>query len=266
MAISKATYIQRQKTIRNRLEKKFVPIIQAVLSSYIKRVIQVVKDKGVHAAQGQIHGDVVLDGLTTEIMRLYTIAVRMATSKNIVNTEVKALPSFIQRVLDFLDKYLLDKVVLPISQTTIKIVDDLLTRALNNGWGVEQTVKELEDTELSKSRARTIVRTETVRATNFAQMVQADQSPYEVEKMWIAIEDVRTRLSHSHAGVDGERVGLYEQYSNGLYFPGDPRGSAKEVINCRCTQGFFAKRDLNGKLVPKIHRDFDLLTLLKNAA
>ena len=52
-------------------------------------------------------------------------------------------------------------------------------------------------------------------------------------KQWDAAMDKRTR--DSHARVDGEIRELDEKFSNGLRFPGDPLGSAAEVVNCRCT-------------------------------
>lgn len=55
----------------------------------------------------------------------------------------------------------------------------------------------------------------------------------DVLKQWDAALDARTR--DSHARVDGEIRELDEKFSNGLRFPGDPHGSAAEVVNCRCT-------------------------------
>ena len=54
----------------------------------------------------------------------------------------------------------------------------------------------------------------------------------DVVKQWDATLDKRTRPSH--ARVDGEIRELDELFSNGLMRPGDPRGRAAEVINCRC--------------------------------
>lgn len=54
----------------------------------------------------------------------------------------------------------------------------------------------------------------------------------DVVKQWDSTLDKRTRKSHQH--VDGELRELEEPFSNGLMFPGDPSGKAKEVINCRC--------------------------------
>lgn len=58
----------------------------------------------------------------------------------------------------------------------------------------------------------------------------------EMEKVWLATLDGRTR--HDHAMADGQtvaedklfRVGGYE-----LMYPGDPRGPGHEIYNCRCT-------------------------------
>lgn len=54
-----------------------------------------------------------------------------------------------------------------------------------------------------------------------------------VKKQWLAALDSRTRGSHRH--LDGETIGLDEEFSNGLKYPGDPDGPASEVYNCRCT-------------------------------
>lgn len=61
----------------------------------------------------------------------------------------------------------------------------------------------------------------------------------DVVKQWDASLDGRTR--DSHARVDGEIRELDKKFSNGLMFPGDPSGSAAEVINCRCTSNTRAR-------------------------
>lgn len=61
----------------------------------------------------------------------------------------------------------------------------------------------------------------------------------DVVKQWDSTLDGRTR--DSHARVDGEIRELDEKFSNGLMFPGDPSGSAAEVINCRCTSNTRAR-------------------------
>lgn len=54
----------------------------------------------------------------------------------------------------------------------------------------------------------------------------------EVQKMWVATLDERTRESHQE--LDGETVDFDEEFSNKLRYPGDPDGEPSEVWNCRC--------------------------------
>lgn len=51
-------------------------------------------------------------------------------------------------------------------------------------------------------------------------------------KIWHAVRDKFTRASH--AALDGERRELTEEFSNGLRYPCDEKGSAAEIANCRC--------------------------------
>lgn len=257
--ITRDMYIRRQEIIRIRMMKLFIPKVYAALQSQIKDAVHVIKQKGLTAAQGNINGHILNAHIGAVVKGLYRTAAHAAASKFQYNK--KAFGSdedFIQKVLDYFSRHLLENVVLPISQTTVDQIETVLQKAIAEGWGVDKTVKQLEDSDITKQRARTIVRTETIRATNFTQMAAADNEDFQMEKQWIAIEDNRTRDSHSHKGVDGERIDLDAKFSNGLLFPGDPEGDAEDVINCRCTLGYFAKRDLEGNLVPKSRDDLDL--------
>lgn len=194
---------------------------------------------------------VINSNLTQAVINLYTEAAILAKKKYRSSKRFGGGDDFISRVLSYLKNYILDKVVRPINNTTAKIIRDVINNAIQNGWGVEKTAKYLETTDITKVRARMIIRTESVRATNYTQMTQADNETFVVTKQWIAIEDKRTRVTHSHAGVDGEVRNLDGTFSNGLAYPGDPNGSAQETINCRCTMGYKYARDANGKLIPK---------------
>ena len=62
---------------------------------------------------------------------------------------------------------------------------------------------------------------------------RGDPAPF---KVWLATDDSRTRETHDLA--DGQRTLMSEPFRVGgaaLMFPGDPRGPAQEVINCRCS-------------------------------
>lgn len=55
----------------------------------------------------------------------------------------------------------------------------------------------------------------------------------ELEQAWMATLDGRTR--HSHRQMDGERVAVGGEFSNGCRYPGDPEAPYAETMNCRCT-------------------------------
>lgn len=91
------------------------------------------------------------------------------------------------------------------------------------------------------NRAVTVARTETLAAVNAGVFRSAqldaeqrgDPAPF---KQWIATADHRTR--DTHRAADKQRTLLLEPFIVGsarLQFPGDPRGPAQEVINCRCS-------------------------------
>ena len=85
------------------------------------------------------------------------------------------------------------------------------------------------------NKSQTIARTEGHRVSQIATYEAqkgAKAAGCSIVKQWDATMDSRTR--DSHAKVDGEIREIEEKFSNGLMFPGDPNGSAAEVINCRC--------------------------------
>ena len=62
---------------------------------------------------------------------------------------------------------------------------------------------------------------------------RAEKMGIEMEQQWLATLDERTR--ESHRKMDGEHKPVGELFSNGCRFPGDPKGPAGEIWNCRCT-------------------------------
>jgi uncharacterized protein with gpF-like domain len=88
---------------------------------------------------------------------------------------------------------------------------------------------------VAKRRAETIARTETHTAANVGSNEAANATGLLMEKEWCATEDARTRPAHHEA--DGQRVDKDADFIVGgerLRFPGDPKGSAGNIINCRC--------------------------------
>lgn len=154
-------------------------------------------------------------------------------------------------ILAYFRLNLLNKAVLPITETTKELIRKVLERAIQEGWGVDQTVREIlkYTTEINSHRANVIVRTESVRAMNVGTILGADKSSIVLDKQWITARDERVRSSHRH--LQGMTLDMEDIYPNGCAFPGDTNGSAKETINCRCTIALVPKRDENGRVIRK---------------
>lgn len=61
----------------------------------------------------------------------------------------------------------------------------------------------------------------------------AESIGVDLEQMWLATLDGRTRDSHRH--LDGMTRKIGEEFPNGCEYPGDPDGPAEEIYNCRCS-------------------------------
>jgi len=95
---------------------------------------------------------------------------------------------------------------------------------------IEQT-----DGEIGKSRAMRIARTEIHTASNVGSTESARATGLDLDKEWASTHDKRTRPAHEEA--DGQVVDQNDTFLVGderLRFPGDPEGSAANIINCRC--------------------------------
>ena len=111
-----------------------------------------------------------------------------------------------------------------------------VSRSIATGMTYAQTAKALENyTRIGYNNAIRIARTEGHRiqcASTMDAMKTAKSKGADVLKQWDATLDDRTRESHIH--LHGQIREVNKPFSNGLMYPGDPSGTAAEVINCRC--------------------------------
>lgn len=120
-------------------------------------------------------------------------------------------------------------------RSIVKIIEDNLEE--NEGQVViANRIRRNADSSYTRYRANTIARTETHNAASFAnQRIAESQAIPNLKKRWSTTQDDRSR--NIHLAVNGQEVGLDEDFTVGgmpMKYPGDPRGGAKNVINCRC--------------------------------
>jgi len=127
-------------------------------------------------------------------------------------------------------------------EVTEKAIRAAVQEALENGYGIEKTKRLINKTvdakwlAMRRNRARTIARTETITSLNHASYEGALSTGLEVTKAWLPYRDSRTR--EDHAAMDSnDYIPIDADFIVGgqlMQHPGDPRGSASNVINCRC--------------------------------
>lgn len=118
-------------------------------------------------------------------------------------------------------------------------IKDSLSRSFVHKESYRTTASKIKKLmDMSANQALTIARTEMGRVRqkgNYESMLEAERQGLNIQKMWLAVVDNRTR--DIHGAVDGQILKLDEPYIVGgeqLQHPKDPAGSAGNVINCRC--------------------------------
>lgn len=136
-----------------------------------------------------------------------------------------------------------------ITDTTKEFVRGIIAKAGKQGLSIPDTAELLrrEWQQLTSYRAIVIARTEVLSISNHAQYIGskdvAQQVGLQLDKVWLATSDSRTRDTHRTA--NGQRVGIDELFTVGGYhamYPGDSeRLPVKELIQCRCSHFYEPK-------------------------
>ena len=192
-----------------------------------------------------------------------------------INTQVKdfTLSAFISEFERTLLTWLFNNAVervTTVRKTYLEFLRMLIAEQVEQGKTISQIATEIQtkvnQRDFYRYQALRIARTETTAAANHATMVASDNSRFELNKVWISAVDSRTRrppkAEFNHVAINGTivekekpfqvpKVGGFEN----LMFPGDPKGSAGNVINCRCTIALVPRKDENGNLIRKRNSD-----------
>lgn len=112
-----------------------------------------------------------------------------------------------------------------------------ITQGILQGESVPNIVKRTDEIfSMNRSAAVRAVRTACTSAENAGRISSYERAAklgIDLVQRWVASLDGRTR--ESHRALDGETVEPGDVFSNGLEYPGDPKGEPAEVYNCRCT-------------------------------
>lgn len=147
-------------------------------------------------------------------------------------------PSF----LNWIDTNGLEKAK-TVNATTIDSIRSTISEGIEGGEGIQKLSRRISSVQedLAGYRAERIARTETASSVNFGAYASYKAEGVDTVE-WIATRDGRTRNyddgdEFDHLVMDGKTANIDEGFDVGgetLMFPGDPAGSAANVINCRC--------------------------------
>ena len=269
----KRKYLSNYKRLTKSLIIQFRPKIKAALQSQIRQFTSVYKD----------HPHVTPQIITSKNLKKSLINLHVTgaikNGKLVKRELVKEIRKSAREndvwayaIRMYLEKHGLDKVTFQITDTLKKQITKVLLQADADGWGIDKTVRFLDDAPFLTYMTERIVRTELAKATNTGAMVAAASSKILLNKQWLSADDNRTRRiprnDYDHLHMNGVQVGFNDKFVvpslkivEALDFPGDPTASAGNVCNCRCTVVFVPIRDKNGKVVrvdtenPKIGND-----------
>lgn len=153
--------------------------------------------------------------------------------------------------------------IVTVQNDYIDFIRLFLTNGINEGKTIQELAKELQlfinKRNFYRYQALRIARTETTAAANYAATVSAGISGVVTDKIWISSQDARTRRPpkspYNHFVMNGVKVGKDEPFNvsgQELMFPGDPKGAAGNVINCRCSSAIVPRRDKNGRIIRSV--------------
>jgi SPP1 gp7 family putative phage head morphogenesis protein len=119
-------------------------------------------------------------------------------------------------------------------------VSGSLREGLESGEGLPQLTTRIENLLGSnRARAQRIARTQTASAVSTGRHEGMKSAGVEF-KAWITSQDDAVRPSHRQAGSDyADGIPIDQPFvvdGEALAYPGDPSGSAANIINCRCLQ------------------------------
>lgn len=233
------------------LRAKHDPLIKAELDKMI--------DAGIrdYNATGTI-GILPMEGLRDALINLHVEAgIRWAqyTERSISKKQSKAYErkeakvGYNEFIREYLNRNLMNKSVIPITETERKIMLQVIADGVDEGLGVNKIAAKLKELKLGTARSRLIVRTETGRAMNTGAMFAAANSNVIVNKIWNSAQQDRTRRiprdQTDHLHMDGIKVAYDEFFFipgkkgvDAMQYPCDSNGRPENVCNCRCAVSF----------------------------
>lgn len=190
------------------------------------------------------------------IYRMIGVSFAIDTHRLLKSKALKEDERLVQRFAGDVGRFLQEngaKKITAIDTTTMKRINSVLATQ-GAGETIPTIARSIQSSAalaaMNRARATMIARTETISASNFGSILGARATGLELNKIWIATRDDRTRGldpkdEYDHISMDTKpAIPLDEAFDvsgEALQYPGDPAGSAGNVINCRCAVAYEVK-------------------------
>jgi hypothetical protein len=237
---------------------KFEKELQKQVDTYCRtQDYNAISDKALKKTIKQLHV-----ALGTKMGLVAENSVKKTAKGHYAPLEIKSAKTnlFAYVIIKYLETKGLDQLAADITDTTKEQIRKFIIKGQEENLTTTEIIQLLKTAGITDYRAALIARTETARAANVGSMVGAMSTGLVTVKEWIAAKDNRTRRiprdANDHLHMDGVKIPIDQkfvvtakEYIDNMLHPGDSTAHAGNVCNCRCTLGYEAQRDANGKLM-----------------
>jgi hypothetical protein len=258
-------FAQRHRQYAKRSQRAYLAALNAQVNEAAKHLPNIVaftnainnlSPEPVKIAFQKCYKSIIIDAGGQQLAELH----RNIGQKGVFDTSFYK-SDWIKRLKDWYDEHGGNRVK-EITETTKRRLRDALKNSYtdNEGMSNQERAKliydELSDPDYNRYRSLVIARTEATTAANLGHSIAADSLSdrlnMKLEKRWIPTIDSRTRDAHElmllSPTIDKDE--LFDVGGELLAQPGDPAGSAKNVINCRCRVVYTVVRNSAGRIMP----------------
>jgi hypothetical protein len=243
---------RKQKEAMRRVQERMIEMTARAVEPKIRRIIsRSFREAKKAYAEGKMTEPVVRqtnDDMEKELYRLFLRAYpltekltrqQIATEKGLPPLERKS-SIFEMAMIAFARQWAGEKAK-KITSTTVEDINAVIVSGIEQNATLEQITDALTTKGIasSASRAHMIARTETHSASMAGSIEVAKESEVVEMKEWVSVFDGRTRQGDNsdfdHTNVDPVPLrSKFDVSGEFLDYPGDPSGSAGNIINCRC--------------------------------
>ena len=255
--ISALKEVRKQQRLRDNLEKQIFKRVTSLFRKFVRTKAYLYKEFGVFDLNTAIQdlNEELLPTMAQHYRKVFREIYRSANEVHDRGTKEDDV-LVMGRSIDFeavVSAYYSGRtlVLSGISQRIASRVNNIIKQGREDNLTLDQIARNISSkvVPITRTRAATIARTETHNAASFAnhsyyQTVQTDLG-LSMVKRWVSTGDARTRSAHSAA--NGQERPMEEDFIVGgtpMAYAGDPKGGAKNVINCRCVIIYADEQDV----------------------